>query len=186
MKKHPIQAVLLLCLLGLGIVLAIADEQGNPLADLLGKELDQVRHRFLFVVDDNDMKSPDCDIHHCPDFNLWFVLDKKRRYMDLTTVDGTITEIFVRDNLVPTAKGIRVGDTFSKVQSMYPDASVRWSSHHEKTLARWPDSLLTADKKITFYFYDMDIYEIVDRGENVELSDKIVQNIKVHFFNVEL
>ena len=80
MKKHPIQVTLLLCLFGFGATLAAADEQGNPLADLLGKELDQVRHRFLFVVDDNDRKDPHCDIHHCPDFNLWFVLDKKTEF----------------------------------------------------------------------------------------------------------
>ena len=185
MKKHPIQVALLLCLFGCGTALTAADEQGNPLADLLGKELDQVRHRFLFVVDDNDRKDPHCDIHHCPDFNLWFVLDKKRRYMSLMTVDGTITKISARDNLVPTAKGIRVGDTFSKVQSMYPDASFRWS-RPEKAFSGLLYVFLTADKKTEFWFIDRDIEQMVSRGENVELSGEIVQNMKVHSFHVEL
>ena len=185
MKKHPIQVALLLCLFGCGAALAAADEQGNLLAGLLGKDLDQARHKFLFVVDDNDRKSPDCDIHHCPDLNLWFILDKKRHYMNLTTVDGTITAIDTRDNLVSTAKGIRVGDTFSTVQSMYPDASFRWSSP-EKAFAGWPYILLTADKKTQFWFADHDIEQIVSRGEKVKLSDEIVQNMKVFLIHVEL
>ena len=56
------------------------------------------------------------------DIGRWSILDNNRNYYRMTTEDGLVTKIFVRDECLTTVKGIKLGDPFSKVMSAYPDA----------------------------------------------------------------
>ena len=52
----------------------------------------------------------------------YFIVNKNRNYFEQVFKNGQVLELHVKDRCLKTDRGIRVGDSFSKVMSAYPDA----------------------------------------------------------------
>ncbi|WOV90216.1 MAG: hypothetical protein R1F54_06575 [Candidatus Zeuxoniibacter abyssi] len=90
--------------------------------ELIGEKFEDARLRIYGVFPDPD--TDDLDLYE-EVVELWYAVDKERRYFHLSVVDGIVTTISWEDPCFITAKDIRIGDKLIKVHRLYPDAEFR-------------------------------------------------------------
>ena len=171
---------LLACLCSCSAAFLAADDRGNLPIELLGQYIHDICREHLYcdpgVGYEDQVWNDKFDDH-------WMAIDKERRYATLHTVNGIVTEIFISDNLYSTAEGVRVGDSFSKVHSAYPDAS--FSGSYEKAWRSGVFDLVTKDEKMRFSFDGHKIKGTRYReGFAIDLNEKIVQDMKLQLIHI--
>lgn len=110
-----------------------------------------------------------------------FIVDKNRNYFYLDLSDGLIESIIFNDRCLTTEEGIRVGDPFSKVMSVYPDAKFR---HGDKAVDLGQLDMLVNDGKVEFLFNDYKVMELIGEGYKVGLNDEVVKAAKVFLIKI--
>ena len=173
-----IPSMLFACSFGIGVSAYACDQKANLPTDLLGRELNQIRQKFISITYDGDFYD---EFDNDKTDERWLVIDEDRRYVTLHTVDGVVSEMLVSDKLYSTQENIRVGDLFSKVYSAYPDISFRAG---KKGVATGIYDLVTKDRKITFWFDTSEIRKRINEGEKITFGDEIVQKMKVTLIHI--
>lgn len=177
MKIYSLRLLVLVCaLLIFGSVYACPD---NPIpVHLLGKnaynkEVDF--WEFLAVVD--KARSPDSDLLDANGTrDSWFIVDKNRNYFHLSALDGVIKGIIVDDRCLITEEGVRVGDSFSRVMAVYPDAKFKQG---DKLVESGVFDLLANEGKVEFLFAAKIILDLIRDGYQVDLNDEVVKKLRV-------
>lgn len=151
----------------------------NPIpVHLLGKNAFNNEVNFWeFLAAIEKAPSPDSELLDVDGkWESWFIVDKNRNYFHLSMLVGLIKGIIVDDQCLTTEKGIRVGDSFSRVRSVYPDAKFK---HGEKLVENGVFDLLANDGKVEFIFTAKIILDLINNGYQVNLNDEVVNEIKV-------
>ena len=130
------------------------------------------------------------DVAPHPDYGLFeadlrrkrkFIVDKNRNYFHVTVFDGWVEAIFFDDRCLTTEEGVRVGDSFSRVMSVYPDAKFRLG---DKPVEQGELDLLANDGKVEFWIDEDKVRDLIRDGYKVDFEDEVVRETKVHAIRI--
>ena len=148
--------------------------------ELLGKEFNKISHDFISITTDGGFVDEFGEREG--DDSRALVIDKDRHYFTVHTRNDIIISIYIEDNCIVTSKNVRVGDSFSIVRAAYPDATYRMNLGGP---AAGEYDLVTNDGQVEFWFNEREIKDMIWSDQNVEISDEIVQKLKVWVIHLQ-
>ena len=135
-------------------------------------------HDFLEVAD--VVPHPDSDLYVFR-WERKVIIDKNRNYFYVTVLDGVVKDIFFDDRCLTTEEGVRVGDSFSRVMSVYPDAKFKFG---DKSVEQGELDLLANDGKVEFWIDEDKVRDLIRDGYKVDFEDEVVRETKVHAIRI--
>ena len=177
MKKYCLCLLLLVC--SLFVFGSAYTCPGNPIpVHLLGKNTHNNEVDFWeFLAAIEKAPSPDSELLDVDGmWESWFIVDKNRNYFHLSMLAGLIKGIIVDDKCLITEKGVRVGDSFSRVMAVYPNAKFK---HGGKFLEGGVFDLLANDGAVEILFAAKIVQDLIKDGYQVDLNDEVVKELKI-------